>query len=329
MISLLRSARAPQRPRVRFVPTVDGLEGRLVLSATTPHVAKAHPKHVAAVHHGTKPHHAAASQPVAATTQAGTATQQAPAPIQVTATPTPTPATVAPSLNQQVVAYLVQKLGQRVGSGECADLAVQALRVAGAKFANIAPDSPSPGDYVWGTLVKVEAAQGGQVVDSAPGAAIQPGDILQFHGTTFANGVTATHHTAVVAAVDAAGRVTQVFQQNITSNGGPANRTDTLSPLDLAGLTGGTVAVYRPIARVATPGSTTFSVVNNATTPETVALSGLVVTLTGANTTGSSMTFTANGPTQVVVNAQAIAASDGAGYQILGSGPATTLAPMV
>src|SRR5687768_10005145 len=59
-----------------------------------------------------------------------------------------------PTINEKVAAYLDAHLGQRVGGGECAHAATEALRAAGARFIRPA-DAPKPGDYVWGSLVKV------------------------------------------------------------------------------------------------------------------------------------------------------------------------------
>src|SRR5262245_52498835 len=101
------------------------------------------------------------------------------------------------TINDRVVAYLDARLGRRVGGGECAHAVTEALRAAGARFIRPA-DSPNPGDYVWGSLVKVITPGG----DSAPGVACKPGDIIQYRNARFSNGMYATHHTAIVAAVD-------------------------------------------------------------------------------------------------------------------------------
>ncbi len=280
---MTRSGRTARRPQSSFAPTVDRLEGRVVLSAA-PHTSISLPTSV--VH-------------TAATT----------------------------TLNQQVVNYLNQHLGKRIGSGECTDLATEALRVAGAKFFQIGVDNPTPGDYVWGSLVKSYTMIGGRVVDSQPGAAIEPGDVLQFRNATFSTGVSASHHTAVVAAVDSSGRVTKVFQQNMSTNGGAAVRVDTLGALDMSKLTGGYVRVYRPVARVAIPLSAQFTMVNNAATAERVTFYGSAVAFTPADTTGSMFTLAATGTTtpRVVLNGVTYTMADDAGYQIVGAGASATI----
>jgi hypothetical protein len=159
-----------------------------------------------------------------------------------------------PTINEKVVAYLDARVGQRVGGGECAHAATEALRAAGAAFIRRA-DSPRPGDYVWGSLVKVITAAG----DSAPGVACKPGDVIQYRNATFRNGMWATHHTSIVAAVDPQGRPTAVFEQNF--NGVRVVRRDAI---DVTGLTGGWLRVYRGVPRVTRAGRTEFTLVNNA-----------------------------------------------------------------
>jgi plastocyanin len=119
----------------------------------------------------------------------------------------------------RVLAFAQSRFGGRVGSGECFDLADQALRAAGDKsaadFGTVTPTA----DYVWGT-----AQQIGQ---------IRPGDIVQFSRytmrvhteTTSTDGSSSfedleqsrPHHTAIVETVDANGEVT-VLEQNVEGN---------------------------------------------------------------------------------------------------------------
>ncbi len=164
------------------------------------------------------------------------------------AAPDPTP------LNAAVVKFCASKEGKRVGTGECNQLAIEALRVAGAEFTRVGPDgkaipdSPSDGDYVWGTLVKTYSydEKGKKIVDSAPKAKCRPGDILQLNGVKLADGFSYVHHTAVVSMVDAAGNPAGVYQQNIKpSEGGDARvvRKFTLKSQDLKA---GRILIYRP-----------------------------------------------------------------------------------
>ncbi len=111
-------------------------------------------------------------------------------------------------IQKKVVEFATKKIGQKVGSGECFDLADEALTKAGGKTASDYGKITRTADYVWGGLVA--------------NATAQPGDILQFknyklkittttstkasHGKDFEFEYTWTdektlsrpHHTAVV-----------------------------------------------------------------------------------------------------------------------------------
>lgn len=258
----------------------------------------------------------------------------APAPSLVFATTT---------LNQKVVNFLKANVGKRIGSGECADVATEALRVAGAKFIQGAtsgnpnatgPDSPKSGDYDWGSLLKVVEFKGGRVVDSSPSIKLQPGDVIQYRNAVFKSGnstSTATHHTAVVAAVDSLGRVTQVYQQNISSSGVKGvNRTLTLSSLDLSKLTGGWVRIYRPETRSGRSGLYEVSIVNNSSVGQSIVSGNSKFTFTAANTTGSYKTiwWTGSSAPKVTLNGKTFTLATGAGYQITGSGGSLTLSKL-
>jgi plastocyanin len=165
----------------------------------------------------------------------------------------------------QVVAYAQTHFGERVGSGECFDLADQALRASGDKsaadFGTVTPNA----NYVWGT-----AQQLGQIL---------PGDIVQFASykmkihtaTTSTDGSSSTddveqerpHHTAVVETVGANGEVT-VLEQNVEGDRTVLRNTlrfsaATSSSVSLQGsvsttttvtvTVSGTLKFYRPVAR--------------------------------------------------------------------------------
>lgn len=136
-----------------------------------------------------------------------------------------------PSLGQQVHSWARSRVGQRVGTGECFDLADRALRDAGARTAEdygaVTPDA----DYQWG--------------DSIALAQVQAGDVLQFRNSsvtvrvvvtrvrTFRDGSTEEseeetyqtyerpHHTAIVSGRSGSGRL-QVLEQNVPSPGATA-----------------------------------------------------------------------------------------------------------
>lgn len=107
----------------------------------------------------------------------------------------------ASNINQKVVIWARGKLGQKVGSGQCWDLADRALRHAGAQSSTTVGKDD---DYVWGAAVDLRD--------------VRMGDIFQFRDfivtttthteTTFDDGSTSfydkeekarrPHHTAIV-----------------------------------------------------------------------------------------------------------------------------------
>ena len=154
-------------------------------------------------------------------------------------------------LGEQVVTFARGKLGQSVGSGECFDLADQALRSAAAKsaadFGSVAKDA----DYVWGNPVSL--------------GDVRPGDIIQFRDYRYDRTIetdTRTdtdfqqrpHHTSIVERVDGGGALT-VLEQN-APEGRPGRRSQ-LFFADVSTTSGGkktTITVqgafrfYRPAA---------------------------------------------------------------------------------
>ena len=159
-----------------------------------------------------------------------------------------------------MVTWCYDRLGQKAGNGQCADLANQALIATGYKtfYQTGGPTGPDS-DYVWGRLVATITTANckNNWVDT-----IQSGDILQYsnvtavHTTTNPNGtwssvtMTATHHTAVATATESyswvngqsTGTIVDTLEQN--DNG---VQLVVESQLYLADLTGGTIWVYRPI----------------------------------------------------------------------------------
>jgi hypothetical protein len=129
------------------------------------------------------------------------------------------------TINQQVVAWAQGKMGQKVGAGECWDLADQALRASGAVSSTT---TGKDDDYVWGDKV-------------IPAGAL-PGDIVQFRDyevtirtdtdITFDDGSGSSkwkeetlerpHHTAIVESSSRAGLV--VLEQNVDPGGKKVQR---------------------------------------------------------------------------------------------------------
>jgi hypothetical protein len=158
--------------------------------------------------------------------------------------------TAAPDLGEKIVAFCEQHKGEMVGNGECATLAGQALKAAGAKSRG--PDAPDKGDYVWGELVlTLEHDTTGAKV-SGKRDAVRPGDVIQFRDAKFAGKkpggkgtytMTFPHHTAVVRAVEAGGSAIHIYQQNV---GG--KKVVLEATLRLNDLTQGWIRVYHPVA---------------------------------------------------------------------------------
>jgi hypothetical protein len=144
-------------------------------------------------------------------------------------------------INDKVVEFARSKVGQRVGRGECTDLAREALRYSGARVFRGRP----------GTC--------GDELKSVRDA--RPGDILQFEGAVFVRQrleddgtrdiqmFSYPHHTAIVARVRKRGSkpVLVILHQN-TGPEGSDKRVVQEWTLDMAEKTRGTVKAYRPTA---------------------------------------------------------------------------------
>jgi hypothetical protein len=233
----------------------------------------------------------------------------------------PTATQVASSM----VTYLNTQVGKRIGAGECADVPTEALRRAGGVFVI----NTTVLDYVWsGNMVtSISGRTTGGPVYSKPTNPIKPGDIIQYTNTKFSNGVTATHHTSVVAAVNSSGKVTQVFEQNI---GKVINGTTQFlryvnkDAIDFAQLTAGYVKIYRPGVRVPTAGNFQFTVVNNADAAQAFTVkfattSFSPVTLQKANVINSFTTYSCSGTGAsftITVGSSVLTVQDAAGYEI-------------
>src|SRR5688572_2579090 len=105
------------------------------------------------------------------------------------------------TLSEKVVSFCQQREGEQVGNGQCAALATEALRFAGAKGRG--PDHPAKGDYTWGQQIFfLEVSARERKIDGKP-ADIQAGDIIQFRDTRWVSKrgrgsytMTFQHHTA-------------------------------------------------------------------------------------------------------------------------------------
>jgi|GEM_PF-1372888 hypothetical protein len=136
-------------------------------------------------------------------------------------TPAPRPAGNLPQLNEGVLNFAANNIGNRIGRGECWDLADQALRAVGAE--------PAQG-YTFGDRINVND--------------VIPGDILQFTSVRFDEpgywvimGV--PNHTAVVQAVGEDRLF--ILQQNFAGK-----RYVTTYDINPDSMTSGTLEAFRP-----------------------------------------------------------------------------------
>ncbi|MPY91461.1 MAG: hypothetical protein GEU99_26575 [Luteitalea sp.] len=130
------------------------------------------------------------------------------------------------SMADRIVSFPRQRVGQRVGDGECFTLADRALRSAGARSAADHGTVTPNADYVWGTRVGL--------------ADIRPGDVIQFRNYVYEREIDITnpdgsgptdtavqerpHHTAIVERVEGNGAIT-VLEQN-HPGGSPVARNE-------------------------------------------------------------------------------------------------------
>lgn len=198
----------------------------------------------------------------------------------------------AQTIGANMATYLKSALNTRVGGGECSQMATEALRVSGGEFvaSDLGADSPSTGDYLWGTLVTVISYSNKTWSDSNKTNLCLVGDVIQYNSAvfTYSTGtVSASHHTAVVAAVNTAGRPTSIYQQNFNNV-----RTVQQATIDTTKLTAGWIRIYRPIPLVVRTNEWKMTVCNNTTATQTytanvgTAVLG-TVSLSAANTANS------------------------------------------
>jgi hypothetical protein len=146
------------------------------------------------------------------------------------------------TLNKRVLRYCNDNMGKSVGNGQCAALAVQALKAAGARPKE--PQGyPAWNDYVWGKEVcMIEGTADGTRVASGSLDDVEPGDIAQFSQVKFLK-MHAAHHTAIVDYINS--KHLGLIQQNFGGKHGPvfkgAVRADKLEH--------GWIRFYRPLTR--------------------------------------------------------------------------------
>lgn len=153
-------------------------------------------------------------------------------------------AIVQSATNAAVLAFATARMGQRVGAGECWDLAEQALATANAKTSNDImgwKNVTANADYKWGTPVNKDN--------------LMPGDIIQFRDYKYqlddGSYQTRPHHTAIVAFVWYYGTV-DIIEQNVPQGGSVTKNTLYLTAGSFDGITvtiKGKIWCYRPIPK--------------------------------------------------------------------------------
>ena len=131
-----------------------------------------------------------------------------------------------PAMNKQIIDFVKAKIKKKVGTGECWDLAAEALQIVNAK---------------WDMKYKF-----GKEIDYKK-EPIYPGDIIQFENVILnyeKDGKKYTekmsHHTAIIYEV-----INKTNYNIAHQNNGYSGKKVGVSPLDLATLTKGKFKIYR------------------------------------------------------------------------------------
>ena len=131
-------------------------------------------------------------------------------------------------LNAQIISFVKSNMNKKVGTGECWDLASEALNQAKAKW---------NGELVFGTKLDYQKE------------CIYPGDIVQFEGVKLKyieNKMTYVeameHHTAIIYEVKGIGDYT-LAHQNTAYTG----RKVGTSKFNVKDIISGTFTIYRPV----------------------------------------------------------------------------------
>jgi hypothetical protein len=157
------------------------------------------------------------------------------------------------TIGEKVVKFCKERLGEKVGSGQCSSLVDEALKAAGGKQHFVFKDTPRKDDYVWGSLeLWLEAKENAPEERKKSEKGVQPGDVIQLRDVKFEGKVgkggtyflTYPHHTAVVKEVKDDGKVLVVYEQNV--NGQEIVKESTYKLNDLKA---GWLRIYRPVRR--------------------------------------------------------------------------------
>jgi hypothetical protein len=151
-------------------------------------------------------------------------------------------------LNGHLLAFCQERIGRRVGRGQCADLPWEGLSAFGGQVPP--PDPTFNADYVWGRLVcSLEGGVNVPEVTAGDRRQILPGDVVQFRSVRLEGAVPGgtyyleyPHHTAVVERVAEDGQECHILDQHV---GGREYVERTV--LRLQDLRRGWMRFYRPV----------------------------------------------------------------------------------
>lgn len=155
-------------------------------------------------------------------------------------------------LNAAILAFCYQNMGRKVGNGQCAVLAAEAVRAAGGTpMHKLTKDSGPNGDYVWGRLIYSREIRGSEIIETGVGAEVRPGDIIQYSNVRFEYRSSrysyyqdSLHHTGIIARIGADGLTFATLDQNPE----PVHFTQ----LYLPHMRQGTFKIYRAIPNTQT-----------------------------------------------------------------------------
>ncbi len=132
-----------------------------------------------------------------------------------------------PSINKQIIVFVKNNIGKKVGRGECWDLANEALNFISAKW---------DGEYNFGKEIKYM------------NECVFPGDIVQFENVELNYKIgdnqfteKLSHHTAIIYTVKSKGQFVMADQ-----NTGRSGRKVGLSPFNLNDIKKGKIKIFRP-----------------------------------------------------------------------------------
>lgn len=133
-----------------------------------------------------------------------------------------------PSVNKQIIVFVKNNIGKKVGRGECWDLANEALNFISAKW---------DGEYNFGKEIKYM------------NECVFPGDIVQFENVELNYKIgdnqfteKLLHHTAIIYTIKSKGQFVMADQ-----NTGRSGKKVGLSPFNLDDIKKGKIKIFRPV----------------------------------------------------------------------------------